>query len=127
MKITKFVNCVLGAAVPVLLLLQQTTIQSLAKEISSDEQSIRISASTFEFKPSEITVKKGVPVTLELVSQDRHHGFKLPEFHVRADIKAGVVEKLRFIPDKAGTFTFFCDVFCGDGHEDMSGTLKVVE
>ena len=127
MKITKFVNCALAAAVPVVLLLQQTTIQSLAKEISSDEQSIRISASTFEFKPSEITVKKGVPVTLELVSQDRHHGFKLPEFHLRADIKAGVVEKLRFIPDKAGTFAFFCDVFCGDGHEDMSGTLKVVE
>jgi cytochrome c oxidase subunit II len=127
MKTTKFVNCVLAAAVPDVLLLQQTTIQSLAKEISNDEQIIRISASTFEFKPSEITVKKGVPVTLELVSQDRHHGFKLPEFHVRADIKAGVVEKLRFIPDKAGTFTFFCDVFCGDGHEDMSGTLKVVE
>ena len=127
MKITKFVNCVLAAAVPVVLLLQQTTIQSLAKEISNDGQIIRISASTFEYKPSEITVKKGVPVTLELVSQDRHHGFKLPEFHLRADIKAGVVEKLRFIPDKAGTFTFFCDVFCGDGHEDMSGTLKVVE
>jgi cytochrome c oxidase subunit 2 len=127
MKITKFVNCVLAAAVPVVLLLQQTTIQSLAKEISSDEQIIRISASTFEFNPSEITVKKGVPVTLELVSQDRHHGFKLPEFHLRADIKAGVVEKLRFVPDKAGTFTFFCDVFCGDGHEDMSGTLKVIE
>ena len=127
MKITKFVNCVLAAAVPVVLLLQQTTIQSLAKEISYDGQIIRISASTFEYKPSEITVKKGVPVTLELVSQDRHHGFKLPEFHLRADIKAGVVEKLRFIPDKAGTFTFFCDVFCGDGHEDMSGTLKVVE
>jgi cytochrome c oxidase subunit II len=127
MKITKFVNCVLAAAVPVVLLLQQTTIQSLAKEISSDEQIIRISASTFEFKPSEITVKKGLPVTLELVSQDRHHGFKLAEFHLRADIKAGVVEKLRFIPDQVGTFTFFCDVFCGDGHEDMSGTLKVVE
>ena len=127
MKITKFVNCALAAAVPVVLLLQQTTIQSLAKETSSDEQIIRISASTFEFNPSEITVKKGVPVTLELVSQDRHHGFKLPEFHLRADIKAGVVEKLRFIPDKPGIFTFFCDVFCGDGHEDMSGTLKVVE
>jgi cytochrome c oxidase subunit II len=127
MKITKFVNCALAAAVPVVLLLQQTTIQSLAKETSSDEQIIRISASTFEFNPSEITVKKGVPVTLELVSQDRHHGFKLAEFHLRADIKAGVVEKLRFIPDQVGTFTFFCDVFCGDGHEDMSGTLKVVE
>jgi cytochrome c oxidase subunit 2 len=126
MKINRFANYALAAAIPVLLL-QQTTIQSSAKEISNDQQVIRISASTFDFKPSEITVKKGVPVMLELISQDRHHGFKLPEFHLRAVIKAGVVEKLRFVPDKAGTFTFFCDIFCGDGHEDMSGTLKVVE
>jgi cytochrome c oxidase subunit II len=109
------------------LLLQQTVVRSAPQERQNDEQVIRISASTFEFKPSEITVKKGVPVTLELVSTDRHHGFKLSEFHLRADIKPGTVEKLRFVPDKIGTFAFFCDFFCGDGHEDMSGTLKVVE
>ena len=28
-------------------------------------------------------------------------------------------------PDKAGTFIFLCDVFCGDGHEGMNGTLVV--
>jgi len=28
-------------------------------------------------------------------------------------------------PDKPGTFVFFCDVFCGDGHEEMAGTLVV--
>jgi len=106
---------------------QQTIIRSTAHEMRNDEQVVRISASTFEFNPGEITVKKGVPVTLELISQDRHHGFKLPEFHLRADIKPGVVEKVRFVPDKIGKFTFFCDVFCGDGHEDMSGTLTVIE
>jgi len=109
------------------LLLQQTVVRSAAQEVPNDEQVIRISASTFEFKPSDITVKKGVPVTFELVSMDRHHGFKLSEFHLRADIKPGAVEKLRFVPDKTGTFAFFCDFFCGEGHEDMSGTLKVVE
>ena len=108
-------------------LMQQGVIRSVAREARNNEQVIRISASTFEYKPSEITVKKGVPVTLELVSEDRHHGFKLPEFHVQSDIQPGVVAKVRFIPDKAGKFTFFCDVFCGDGHEDMSGTLTVVE
>jgi len=108
-------------------LLQQTVAQPASHEMRDDEQVIRISASTFDFKPSEIVVKKGVPVTLELTSQDRHHGFKLAEFHLRADIKPGVVENIRFVPDKIGTFTFICDVFCGDGHEEMSGTLKVVE
>ena len=109
------------------LFLQQTAIQSAAPEMRNDERVVRISASTFEFKPSEITVKRGVPVTLEVISQDRHHGFKLSEFHLRADIQPGVVEKVRFVPDKIGNFTFFCDVFCGDGHEDMSGTLTVIE
>jgi len=92
-----------------------------------DEQVVRVSASNFQFKPSEIVVRKDVPVTFELTSQDRHHGFKLPEFHVRADIQPGVVEKVRFIPDKVGVFAFVCDVFCGDGHEEMSGTLRVIQ
>jgi cytochrome c oxidase subunit II len=108
-------------------LLQRTVAQPMAHEMRNNEQIIRISASNFEFKPSEIVIKKGLPVTLELVSEDRHHGFKLAEFHLRADIKPGVVEKVRFVPDKIGTFTFICDVFCGEGHEEMTGTLRVIE
>jgi cytochrome c oxidase subunit II len=101
--------------------------RSTLHEIRIDEQVVRISASAFQFQPSAISVKKGVPVTLELVSEDRHHGFKLAAFHVRAEVKPGLVERIRFVPDKAGKFTFICDVFCGDGHEEMSGTLIVIE
>src|SRR5579884_2379784 len=99
------------------LLIQQIAVRAATPEVRTEEQVIRILASTFEFKPSEITVKKGVPVIFELISMDRHHGFKLSKFDMRADIKPGAVEKVRFVPDKTGTFTFFCDVFCGDGHE----------
>ena len=101
--------------------------RSMASGIRANKQVVRVSASTFQFEPSEVKVKKGVPVTLELVSEDRRHGFKLPDFHVRLDVKPGVVEKVRFVPDKVGKFTFICDVFCGDGHEEMSGTLIVIE
>jgi len=107
--------------------LQRMAAEPIAHEPASDERIIRIAASAFEFTPSEIVVEKGVPVTLELVSKDRHHGFKLPGFHQRAEINPGSVQRVRFIPDQLGTFTFFCDVFCGEGHESMSGTLKVVE
>ena|SRR5215467_7448900 len=108
-------------------LIPQTFVRSAVQDMPNNEQVIRISASAFEFKPSEITVKKELPVTLELVSMDRHHGFKLSEFHLRADIRPGSVTRVRFVPDKAGTFAFLCDFFCGDGHEDMSGRLRVVE
>ena len=126
MSMKKILQCALLTAASAGLFLQQGATQA-APEMRNDEQVIRIAASTFEYKPSEFTVKKGVPVTLELVSVDRHHGFKLPAFHLRADITPGAVEKVRFVPDQAGKFTFFCDVFCGDGHEDMSGTLTVIE
>lgn len=44
----------------------------------------------------------------------------------RADILPGNVAKIRVVPDKAGTFTFLCDIFCGAGHETMNGTITVI-
>jgi cytochrome c oxidase subunit II len=97
-------------------------------EISSaTEKVIRLKAKKFEFTPGEITVKKGEPVVLELTSEDRTHGFNLPDFGVRTEVKPGTVSRVRFTPEKAGKFGFACDVFCGSGHEDMSGTLVVTE
>ena len=107
--------------------LHQETIVRSDPHAADNERVIRISASTFEFTPSHITVKKGVPVILELTSKDRHHGFKLEQFQVQVDIKPGAVEQVRLVPNKTGTFTYFCDVFCGDGHEDMSGIIEVIE
>jgi len=46
---------------------------------------------------------------------------------VRADLKSGTTTRVEILPDKVGSFAFHCDVFCGDGHEGMTGTLQVVE
>jgi cytochrome c oxidase subunit 2 len=91
------------------------------------ETIVKVTAKKFEYSPSRITVKKGVPVSLELTSEDTKHGFNLPDFKVRADVKPGAVTRVTFTPDKTGSFPFACDVFCGSGHEDMSGTLEVVD
>ncbi|MBI3649590.1 MAG: cupredoxin domain-containing protein [Acidobacteria bacterium] len=88
---------------------------------------IRLTAKKFAYSPAEITVKKGEPVVLELTSKDSKHGFNLPDFGVRADVKSGSVSRVSFTPDKVGRFTFACDIYCGSGHEDMSGTLVVTE
>jgi cytochrome c oxidase subunit 2 len=65
-------------------------------------------------------------VTLELESADVVMGFNAPDFNIRTDIVPGKVSRLRFTPDKSGTFVFLCDIFCGDGHESMNGKLHVV-
>jgi cytochrome c oxidase subunit 2 len=94
---------------------------------AENEQVIQITAKRFEYSPKEITVKKGVPVVLEFTSLDRLHGFVCPGLGLRMDIRPGKTNTLRFTPDKAGTFPFHCDNFCGSGHEGMRGTIIVIE
>ena len=98
-----------------------------ARVSAGAEQVIHLTAKRFEYTPSEITLKKGVPVVLEITSLDRDHGFKVPELGVRADVKPGETTRVRIVPDRTGRFEFRCDVFCGSGHEDMAGELVVVD
>ncbi|HEX6003796.1 MAG TPA: cytochrome c oxidase subunit II [Burkholderiales bacterium] len=97
-----------------------------AQSAEPPERLIKVSAKRFDYTPSHITVKKGVPVRFQLTSEDVLMGFNLPDFNVRADMIPGKTTELRFVPDKVGTFTFLCDIFCGTGHEEMNGKLTVV-
>jgi cytochrome c oxidase subunit 2 len=92
----------------------------------AQEKVIRVVAKKFEFIPAEITLEKGVPVVLELTAPDVAMGFSAPDFKVDVEIVPGKDVQVRLVPDKAGTFDFVCDVFCGDGHEDMNGRIHVV-
>ena len=104
-----------------------TGVYVAAQPVASGEQVIRITAKKFEYTPPEITLKKGVPVILELATEDILMGFDLPELKVRADIVPGKVTRVRVVPDKVGSFEFLCDVFCGSGHEEMGGKITVVD
>src|SRR2546426_11434155 len=90
------------------------------------EQGVHMTAKRFEYNPSEITLKKGVPVILEITALDRDHGFKIPEFNVRADLKSGEGTRVRIVPDRTGRFEFRCDVFCGSGPGTWAGRSAVV-
>jgi cytochrome c oxidase subunit 2 len=112
------VLCVLGIA---------TYTATLFAGHAKPEQVIKMSVKRFEYMPREIRLKKGVPALIEITSQDVPHGFNLPDFHVRADVIPGQVTHVRFVPDRVGTFTFRCDIFCGTGHEELDGAVTVVE
>jgi len=88
---------------------------------------ITITAHRFAYEPNLITVKKGQPVTIEIGSSDRLHGFVLAAFGIRLDASPDGKNRVTFTPQQTGTFLFHCDVFCGDGHEDMVGHLVVVD
>lgn len=90
-------------------------------------RTVRITAKKFDFEPAQIHLKKGETVVLELATLDRAHGFKLPALGIRADVDPGETVRITVTPDKTGAFAFLCDVFCGDGHDDMEGQIVVEE
>lgn len=89
------------------------------------EQVIKIVTKKFDYSPNEIKLKKGVPVILEFTTLDVVMGFSVPDLGARVDIIPGKVSRLRLVPDKVGAFPFVCDIFCGSGHEDMTGSIIV--
>jgi cytochrome c oxidase subunit II len=91
----------------------------------SGERVIKITAERYDYEPEHITLRRGEPVVLELTAEDRMHGFHLKALGVRADVLPGNSVRVRVVPDKLGTFPFTCDVFCGSGHGEMSGSITV--
>ena len=87
---------------------------------------IPIRAQKFTYDPAELTLKLNEPVIFQLSSADVVMGFSVPDFKVRGTIIPGQVTEVPMTPTKVGEFIFLCDVFCGSGHENMDGTLRVV-
>ena len=106
-------------------LLVGSALGGAARLAAGTPNEVSIAASKFEFTPDTVKARVGVPITFVLTSLDRIHGFKMPDFALRTDIIPDRETRVTITPTKPGSFTFFCDVFCGDGHEDMAGTLVV--
>ncbi len=93
--------------------------------LTQEVKEFSIIAKNWEFEPSEIKVKKGDKVKLTIKSIDVEHGFSIPDFNVSKKLIPDETEVIEFTADKTGTFTFFCNVWCGAGHSTMSGKLIV--
>ncbi len=95
-----------------------------ADQAGQPEQVIKITAKKFEYNPNVIKIKAGVPVVFEFTSLDRVHGFTVPDLGgVRLTIEPGKVNRVTILAPKAGTYEFHCDLFCGEGHEGMTGKI----
>ena len=91
----------------------------------SKENVIQVTAERFKFTPAVIQLKVGEPVVLELTALDRKHGFQVPDLKIDETIEPGKVTRVRIVPERAATYDFHCSVFCGSGHEEMTGQIVV--
>lgn len=99
--------------------------QSPAVSTTGNTKTFDITAKKFEFTPSQITVKTGDKVIINLTSLDVTHGFAIAGYGINKTVNPGATTTIEFIADKTGSFEFRCSVPCGEGHTDMKGTLSV--
>ena len=99
--------------------------RAAAQGARAEPQVIPVVARKFEFQPDKIELKAGVPVVLEITATEVAMGFSSPALGLQAELPPGKPVRVAFTPAKAGEFEFVCDVFCGSGHEDMGGVIKV--
>jgi heme/copper-type cytochrome/quinol oxidase subunit 2 len=94
--------------------------------VARGERVVTISAKRFELTPSKIVLHQGAPIVLELISLDRKHGFAAPELGIRMEATPASPARARVVPTKLGTFAAHCEVYRGEGHEEMTAEIVVV-
>ncbi len=76
--------------------------------------------------PANLTAVVGQPLHLRLTSDDVVHGFVLGQSaQPPAEVRPGEVTEVTLTFDHPGTYTFYCDRWCGPNHWRMRGTIEV--
>jgi plastocyanin/mono/diheme cytochrome c family protein len=79
------------------------------------------------FQPASITVSTGETVTLRFTSPDVTHGVAMgPGLGIDlGPIDPGHVVETTLTFDRAGTYTFYCNIWCSPNHWRMRGIVEV--
>jgi len=88
---------------------------------------IEIHAHRFAFEPSEISLKKGQPITLRLISDDVPHSLRIRDLQLNEEVSKGHPAEATVNPASTGDFHGECGRFCGSGHGSMKFTVHVTE
>lgn len=96
---------------------------------SQERQLVRMLAERFSFTPSEIRVRPGTVLELQIRSSDTSHGFRIVGGGVNVLVpkrRRGEVTVI-FDAREPGRYTFECSRLCGAGHNFMRGAIIVVD
>jgi cytochrome c oxidase subunit 2 len=74
---------------------------------------------------SDITIPAGSKVTFFLTSGDVVHGFKVVNKDINMMAVPGVVGRLETTFNQPGEYLIVCHEYCGIGHDNMYGKIKV--
>ncbi|WP_235793331.1 cytochrome C oxidase subunit II [Virgibacillus salidurans] len=94
------------------------TVTGSSGESAANE--VNITATNFDLGEG-YTVPAGAEVTLTLTNEEGMHGISIDEFDMHLEGEG----ETTFIPEEPGEYTIYCNIPCGEGHDDMTTTLVV--
>lgn len=96
-----------------------------AQETAPNRREFTIAAAMSGFTPARIEVMQDDLVTVTVRSEDVAHSFTIDEYRIVKRVPAGGATTFEFRADRAGTFTFYCNLTSEPGHAAMKGQLVV--
>ncbi|MBP1968477.1 cytochrome c oxidase subunit 2 [Virgibacillus natechei] len=81
---------------------------------------VNITATNFDLG-EDVTVPAGEEISLTLTNEEGMHGISIDELDVHLDGEG----ETTFTADEPGKYTIYCNIPCGEGHDDMVTTLIV--
>jgi cytochrome c oxidase subunit II len=74
-----------------------------------------------------LELRKGQSYRIHLSSADWQHGFSLQPTNINIQVHPGYEHVITLTPTEAGEFGIVCNEYCGIGHHQMTGRIRVVE
>lgn len=90
------------------------------------EAQVTLVAQAWNFVPSEIVLPVGAVTTFYMTSRDVLHAFQVQDTNINVELIPGEISTLTYTFDKPGVYRTTCNEYCGFGHHNMMGTVRVL-
>ncbi|MCP3056276.1 hypothetical protein [Aurantimonas marianensis] len=74
-----------------------------------------------------LELKKDQSYRIHMSSADWQHGFSLQPTNINIQVHPGYEHILILTPTESGEFSIVCNEYCGIGHHQMTGRIRVTE
>lgn len=92
---------------------------------SAETRVYKISCYMWQYYPSEITVRVGDTMILDITSLDVPHGVYFEHWDIVKDLPYEKTVEVVLKADTVGVFQFYCSLYCGVDHDHMKGEIIV--
>ena len=84
-----------------------------------------VTGSQYAYQPPELRVNRDDLVKITFTAGDIAHSFTIDDYRISKRAGAGQSVTFEFRADRAGTFTYYCNLSQDDGCKNMKGRLIV--